>query len=54
MNVRLFDTESQFFDSLGKKWAAKGLDGEMTYETYGPRTFAVLCPRVCRLAGLGC
>lgn len=44
MNVRLFDTESQFFDSLGKKWAAKGLDGEMTYETYGPRTFAVLCP----------
>ncbi len=44
INVRLFDTESKFFDSLGRAWAAKGLSGEITHEMYGPRTFAVLCP----------
>lgn len=44
INVRLFDTESELFHSLGEQWAAKGSGGEMTYETYGPRTFAVLCP----------
>ncbi|MEA4884797.1 MAG: DUF6259 domain-containing protein [Clostridia bacterium] len=44
MNVRLFDEESDFFPTLGKKWAIKAADGELSRETYGPQTFAVMCP----------
>jgi hypothetical protein len=44
INVRLFDLESDYFPTLGRKWALKDSSGEMTRETYGPRTFAVLCP----------
>lgn len=44
INARLFDTQSDYFDSLGSRWALRGLDGRMEHETYEPRTFAVMCP----------
>ena len=44
INVRLFDLESDFFPALGRRWAIRNHDGAMFHETYGPRTFAAICP----------
>lgn len=44
INVRLFDLESDFFPTLGRAWSIKNHDGSMFRETYGPRSFAVICP----------
>ncbi|MEA4884711.1 MAG: DUF6259 domain-containing protein [Clostridia bacterium] len=44
INVRLFDLESDFFERLGQHWALKDYTGDLYRESYGPRTFAVLCP----------
>lgn len=44
INVRLFDLQSDFFPTLGRRWAIRNHDGDMFHETYGPRTFAVICP----------
>lgn len=43
INVRLFDLESDFFPTLGRMWAIKNHDGDVFHETYGSRTFAVIC-----------
>ncbi|MFH1926582.1 MAG: DUF6259 domain-containing protein [Chloroflexota bacterium] len=44
INSRLFDTGSDYFGTLGKGWAIKDEQGDLRYEQYGPRRFAVLCP----------
>ncbi|HAI85524.1 MAG TPA: hypothetical protein DCL63_00860 [Firmicutes bacterium] len=44
INVRLFDLESDFFPTLGRSWSIKNHDNSMFRETYGPRSFAVICP----------
>jgi len=44
INVRLFDLESDYYERLGKYWALKDYRGDIYRESYGPRSFAVLCP----------
>ncbi|HOL50647.1 MAG TPA: DUF6259 domain-containing protein [Bacillota bacterium] len=44
INSRIFHVKSDFFDTLGKKWAMKDHAGEMYHEVYGPHEFVVLCP----------
>lgn len=44
INSRIFHIESDYFETLGKKWAIKDEAGRMTYEQYGPHKFVVLCP----------
>jgi len=44
INARIFDTESDYFPTLGRRWAIKGQDGSLRVEQYGPRKFSVCCP----------
>lgn len=44
INSRIFHVKSDFFNTLGKKWAMKDHAGEMYHEVYGPHEFVVLCP----------
>lgn len=44
INVRLFDVKSDYYSSLGQKWAIKDHQDRETIETYGPRSFTILCP----------
>jgi hypothetical protein len=44
INSRIFEKTSDYFDSLGVKWAIKDENGEMIHESYGPHNFVVLCP----------
>lgn len=45
VNVRIFDTGSDYWAPLGQKWALKGPQGELSTEVYDPPTvFAALCP----------
>ena len=44
INSRIFEKTSDYFDSLGVKWAIKDENGEMIHESYGPHDFVVLCP----------
>jgi len=44
INSRLFHIESDFFETLGKKWAIKNEGKEMIFEQYGPHKFVVNCP----------
>lgn len=45
VNARLFDTGSDYWEPLGRKWALKGPQGELSTEVYDPPTvFAALCP----------
>lgn len=44
INVRLFDLESDYYERLGRNWALKDFRGDVYRETYGQRSFAVLCP----------
>ncbi|BAS26778.1 hypothetical protein LIP_0921 [Limnochorda pilosa] len=44
INSRLIDLESEYYQSLGRRWALRGPDGNTVQESYGPRTFSVLCP----------
>lgn len=44
INARIFDVESDFFPTLGKRWAIKDDRQEMMPEQYGPYHFAVNCP----------
>lgn len=44
INVRLFDLESDYYERLGRHWALKDYRGDIYRESYGPRSFAVLCP----------
>lgn len=44
INSRLIDVESEYYASLGSKWSIRLPDGATIEETYGPRTFSVLCP----------
>lgn len=44
VNSRIFHIKSDYFESLGKKWAMKNYDGTMYHEVYGPHEFVVLCP----------
>ena len=44
INARIFDVESDFFPTLGKKWAIKDDRQEMMPEQYGPYHFVVNCP----------
>lgn len=44
INARIFDVESNFHETVGKKMAVLNENGEMVYETYGPAKFTVNCP----------
>ena len=44
INSRIFEKTSDYFGSLGVKWAIKDENGEMVHESYGPHNFVVLCP----------
>jgi hypothetical protein len=44
VNSRIFHMESDYFETLGRKWAIKDEAGKKTYEQYGPHKFVVLCP----------
>ncbi len=44
INSRIFEKTSDYFDSLGVRWAIKDENGEMIHESYGPHNFVVLCP----------
>ena len=44
INARIFDTASDYYPTLGRRWAIKGADGSLRLEKYGPRTFSVSCP----------
>lgn len=44
INARIFDTESDYHSTLGRRWAIKAPDGGLHIEQYGPRKFSVCCP----------
>ncbi len=44
INSRIFEKTSDYFNSLGVKWAIEDENGEMIHESYGPHNFVVLCP----------
>lgn len=44
INVRIFDVDSDFYPSLGRRWAIKDPEGGLMHEEYGPNRFVVLCP----------
>jgi len=44
INSRIFHLQSDFFESLGRKWGIKKPNGELYIEQYGPETFSVNCP----------
>ncbi|HEX7713341.1 MAG TPA: DUF6259 domain-containing protein [Bacillota bacterium] len=45
VNVRIFDIHSDYFPTLGTEWALKDEQGKWIKETYGPPSFAVMCPK---------
>ena len=44
INARIFDINSDYFDTLGKRLAIKLQDGSMINEQYGEYKFTVSCP----------
>lgn len=44
INARIFDVNSDYFNTLGRQMAIKDEKGEMTFEQYGLHKFVVLCP----------
>jgi hypothetical protein len=44
INSRIFDVYSDYFISIGRRWAIKDEAGDMTHEQYGPHRFVVMCP----------
>ncbi|OUS70232.1 hypothetical protein B1748_28760 [Paenibacillus sp. MY03] len=44
INARIFDVDSDFFPTLGRRWAIKDQEGGMMHEEYGPNRFVALCP----------
>ena len=44
INARIFDIESDFFPSLGRRWAIHDHSGATMDEEYGPHKFTVSCP----------
>jgi len=44
INSRIFHVKSDFFETLGGKWAIKNENGKMIFEQYGPHKFVVNCP----------
>jgi hypothetical protein len=45
VNARIFDIHSDYFPTLGMEWALKDEQGKWIKETYGPPSFAVMCPK---------
>ncbi|GGD77277.1 DUF6259 domain-containing protein [Paenibacillus nasutitermitis] len=44
INARIFNVDSDFYPTLGKRWAIRDHSGEMMKEEYGPLEFVVNCP----------
>ncbi len=44
VNARLFDVNSSYYPTVGRRWAVKDERGEQIFETYAPNRFAVMCP----------
>lgn len=45
INTRIFNHRSEFYQTLGKKWAAKTIDGNEYIERYGKETFSTMCAK---------
>jgi len=43
INTRIFNHRSEFYETLGKKWAARTAEQEEYIEKYGKETFSCMC-----------